>query len=342
MKNDNDLNLDFIVSRRYKLTESTLNEVADEIQKKYDIEVLGIVETEDGYVFRGKYDFTIGDLTYDIKQGRYSKFNYHRGVKESIKEKDAAMKRASRRKYKVQRKRIGVALTASAVALFVGIGVIKGINNNNQKTETIRTESVAVASHLNTIHDANDLILVAWANYAMGGVTDFCESSELDVLQGMNKEVYINIFAPIMSSYYNYLDCVDSPLPEDIIGSSLENNHEAFRQHVITLNEQLKAMNLNSYTFASSPFADAVVFDENGNIVVSNERYKGEVKNADGDLVTYDGDENYNIYIRAVDVPNNNYSITNLPADAKLYNGETYVDYTHLFKVNEVDQKVSK
>lgn len=340
MKNDNDLNLDFIATRRYKLTESTLNDVADEIQRSYGLEVLEILETEEGYVFRGKYGFTIGDLTYDSQRGGYKSFNYHRGVKENIREKDEQKKRASRqRKYKVQRnKRIGVALTAGAVALFVSIGVIKGLTTEQPHKETIRTENVAVATHLNTIDNANDLILVAWANYAMGEVTEFCENSEIDVFQGMNTDVYANVFAPVMMNYYNYLDCVDSPLPSDIIGSSLEANHSSFRSSAVAFNEYLKTMNFTSCTFANSPFADAVVFDASGKAVVASDRYKGEVNSADGKLITYD-DSGYSLYIRAVDVPDNNYSITNLPDDARLYNGETYVDYMHLYQSQELDNK---
>ncbi|MDE5888467.1 MAG: hypothetical protein K2H20_00435 [Bacilli bacterium] len=340
MKKDNELNLDFIITRRYKLTESTLNEVADEIQRTYGVEVLGIVETEEGYVFRGKYDFTIGDLTFDSKRGGYQTFNYHRGVKESIKEKDAEMAKASRqRRYKVQRNKIlGTALTAGAVALFITIGVIKATNTNQPQTTLDRNETVAVVNHLNTIDNANDLLLLAWANYAMGEVSDFCESSEIDALREMRPDIYSNVFVPVMTDYYKYLDYVDSPLPEEIIGESLKSTHSSFRNSVIEFNEYLKSMNFNSFTFANSPFADAVVFDKSGEVALAGDRFEGEVKTSDGELLTYD-EESYSVYIRAVDVPNNNYSITNVPEDAKLFNGETYVDYTHLYNNKELDNK---
>ena len=334
MIKDNDLDLDFIMNRRFKLLDRTLEEVADKVQNQYGVEVLEILETDEGYVFKGKYGYTIGDLTFDEKNGRYKAFNYHRGVVESINERDKKV--TARRKYKVQRnKRIGVAFTATALIALAGIGVIKGMdyknNHNDLNSESIEV-SFAERTPINTVNNANDLLLVAWSNYAMGEVSDFCCDTEIDALQGLEKDVYTNVFAPVMMDYYNYLDYIDSPLPEDIIGESLKNSHSQFRNSVLLFDEHLKDLNFISYTFASSPFAYAIILDQDGNKVEKNGQLDGEVVTKDGALITFDGEQSYSVYIRGIDVPNNDYSITNMPSDAKLIDGEIYVDYIHLFQ----------
>ena len=50
-------------------------------------------------------------------------------------------------------------------------------------------------------------------------------------------------------------------------------------------------------------------------------------------------DGNYTVYVRAVDVPNNDYTITNLPDDAEFIHGEAYVAEHHLDDFEITDNK---
>lgn len=323
--------LDFISKRRYRLTEKAINDLIDRVTTEYGVDILEVVENDDGYIFKGKYGLTIGDLTYDIKRGGYQDFNFYRGVVENIKEQDARMEKKSRRDYKIQRnKKIGIAITAAGIIVLSGIGVIRGINaykdHASQQIGVVQEET-----HLTNVEDANDLVLVAWANYAIGEVSHYYGDSEYEALRSVKDDIYANLYAPLMKSYYDYLDCMDSGMPYDIVGTSMENYHRAFRSNVAEFNNYLEEANLDMCAFDRSPFSDAVVFDTAGNVVVSNERYKGEVKDSSGNLVTYDGDIPYSVYIQVKDIPNHDYSVTNLPVDAKVYNGENYVDLDHLY-----------
>ncbi len=324
----NDNNLEFVANKRYRVSEGTLKEITEEIHKKYGIDVVEILENDEGYVFRGKYGFTIGDLTYDTNNGVYKDFNYHRGVVESIKEREKRMKK--RRQYKIQRnKRIGLAFTAAGMAALIGIGVIKSVDKMSEIKDPVSVETVAIEKHLNTIDNANDLVLIDWANYAMGSFRDYCAGSNIDAINSLDSTVYADIYVPVMSSYYNYLDCLDSLIPAEIVAESLEKNHNQFRNSAKEFNDYLISINLSQFSFEQSPFSDAIVFDKTGKLVESYKRFTGEVMGSDGELVTYDGDRAYTIYVQATDVPGNDFAINNLPDDARLFNGETYVDLEH-------------
>lgn len=325
-----DINNDGYVTR-YSLSEATLERIIQDVERVYGVKVLKIKETEGGYVLLGKYGFSIGDITFNYKTKKYNQFNFHRGVVELIDKKNQEVL-AKRKKYKVQRTKRRVTLTAAGLAVLISLGVVAGKHISETKALDANPSYVAVETerqHLNTITTANDLLLVNWANYAMGRVSDVCSNSEYDAIQVMRDDVYANLFVPVMSNYYDYLDYNDSPLPDDMVGDLMSKKHERFRMLVADFDDYLTTSPaFSSCAFSQSPFVNAVVVDKNGNVIGDSIRYYGETFDNDGKLVTYD--DNLKIFIRADDVPNSNYSISNLPSDTMFLNGVAYVSSEHL------------
>lgn len=333
----------FVYSRKIALSNEQLDRYAADIKRRLGVEVKNIQEVDEGYLFKGNFGIVIGDLTYDPHQGLYRQFNYHQGAVEKIAKEEEARKktppvsRRRSRQFKLQRnKRIGIALGAGALAVLLSIGAIVVKTN---AVETYKLPSYNM-EQVNTVASANDLILNSWANYAMGEVIAGSTNSNYEYAQTVADDLRNNYYNNLMLQYYNYTDQIDSGLPEDIIGKLKDSYHNEFRNQCYIFDEALENSFYDYVTFDESPYADAVVYDQNGNRVVSNGLY-GESYDSNGNLILPGGNVGYTVYVKAVDVPGNNYSITNLPSDTKFINGETYVSDEHLddFVNNNVRKK---
>lgn len=331
----------FVYTRRYKITQRSLDKIAENIKKNLGIDVYRIQEIDDGYVFIGKYGISIGDLTYLPQQGEYRKFNYHQGAKESILARDKEEKRKINptnkrhpRRFKLQRKRLGIALAAGSIALLIAGGSITLKTNALQAT---KAPTYAV-QQVNTVASANDLILNAWANYAMGLVVQGSQDTSYEHAQVVADDLRSNYFNNAMLQFFNYTDQIESGLPIDVIGKLKDSYHNEFRNQCYLFDEALESSYYSYATFDESPYADAVVFDQNGDRVVANGLY-GESCDGTGNLILPGGNIGYSVYVKAVDVPGNDYSITNLPADTRFINGETYVSDEHLDDFVNVSSK---
>ncbi len=316
---------------RFKLKQKVLDEISKRIEEKYGLKVIDIMETEFGYIFKGKYGFTIGDVTYNFGKEDYEVFNYHNGVKESIESRDKIVqerrKHPIRRSYRVQRNiAIGVAITMAGVVALTSLGVIKPLNKKQDDLNEVGI--VTNVAKLNTIYSASDLILVEWSNYAIAGVRDY--ETEIEYLNTVKDDIYFNLFAPTMSTYYNYLDWLDSDLPDELIGTSIERTHADFRENALRFDEYLSTSPFREYTFDNSPFANALVVDSNGQNLKSSDGNNGELKDDSGKVVTYD--DSYKLYVTAISVKGSDFSISNLPDDTIIRNGEAYVSVNHLFE----------
>lgn len=320
----------FKFGERYPLTERALEVTVESIKENYDLVVREIKETDKGYVFIGKYGFTIGDITFDEASGKYRPFNYHEGVISRIKDRDKAEAQKKKKKhFKLQKyKRIGVALTATAILALAAVGAVKFLGNTNDKP----TQQVEVVQQMNTVANANDLILYSWANYAMNEVYTAAENAEVERAETLSEQLRTNNFNAVMMNYFNYTDQINSDLPAEYSGK--DSYHSEFRNQCYLFDEALENSYFSHATFDESPYANAIVMDQNGNIVQAGSLY-GETCDINGNLLIVDG--NYVVYVRAVDVPNNDYTITNLPDDAEFVNGEAYVADHHLddFEITE-------
>lgn len=240
------------------------------------------------------------------------------------------VEKEKRRKFKLQKyKSVGKRVAAGALITFVVFAagakisdvVIDQVNAKN-------TPVITFEQNLNTIGSANDIILAEWIDYAMSEVTDTYENSEWkEQLSYQVEYLKSSYYIPTASAYYDYIERVEANMPE-LDGDLKEKYHTRFRDNAIAFNDELKAKSYNSATFANSPFANAVVVDSLGNLV-TNEVGNGVVYDSNGELI-YDRAD-YSIYVRATDIENNNYTLENLPVDARFINGEAYVPVSHLY-----------
>lgn len=331
---------EYSFNKRYRKTRESLNRIADNIKRSTGLDVYDIQETDNGYIFKGKYGVVLGDLTYVPEEGGYRPFNYRQGAKDEIRFKEVeerrhpSQQRKRSKKFKLQRTRIGVAFAAGAIAALVAGGSIV------LKTSAVEVQKpIYSVEQVNTVASANDLILNAWANYAIGEVTQSAMESQNTSVQAVANELKTNYYNNVMLQYYNYIDQIESGLPGDIIGKLTDSYHSSFRNQCYIMDEALESSYFSYATFDESPYADAIVFDQSGDEVVANGLY-GESYDSSGNLIIAGGDVRYSVYVKAVDVPGNNYSITNLPADTKFINGTTYVSDEHLDDFVNTNNKV--
>lgn len=230
----------------------------------------------------------------------------------------------------------------------LGAAVLAGaliVGGKHAYSETPK-QAPDIATTLNTysVDTANDLLLFNWSNYAMGEIADIVNDSEyLSEIEHDN--LYGNYFVPIMSSYYNYQEQLESDLPKDFNMSS--EYHGEFRRAAKEFNERLAdSLYFGNLTFEQSPYAVGTVVDDKGlalaNLSRTAEGYvlpngelvgsalAGEVYDENGVLVNANEMGSYDVLIPAVKVKNNTYDINSLPDDAKTINGVTYVSDNHL------------
>ena len=316
--------INFVYTNRYKLTSESLNRISENIKRAMGIEVVRIEENEHGYIFKGKYGISIGDLTFMHQQGKYRNFNYHEGAKESIlkREQEEKNRAPRRKKFKLQKNRVCAFVVGGSLLLALASTFVI-------KTSAVDSSNSYVSEHANTIVSANDLVLSSWANYAIGQVMQEAASANHDSVLDSANYLKNNFYNDAMIQYYGYIDQVESGLPSSVNGNLKDTYHNDFRNDCYLFDEALEDSYFRFTTFDDSPYADAVVYDQNGNRVVSNGLF-GESYDNDGNILLPGGDIKYTVYVKAVDVPGNDYSISNLPLDAKIINGETYVSEEHL------------
>ncbi len=321
---------EYSYNKRYSKSRESLNRIADDIKRNTGLDVYNIQETDNGYIFKGRYGVILGDLTYVPEEGNYRPFNYHQGARDEIRVREAEERRNPTqhrrrpKKFKLQKTRMGIAFAAGAIAVLVAGGSIVLKTNATEVQKPIYS-----VEQVNTVASANDLILNAWANYAIGEVTQGASESKNTNAQAVADDLKANYYNNVMLQYYNYTDQIESGLPADVIGKLTASYHNSFRNQCYIFDEALESSYFSYATFDESPYADALVFDQTGERVVANGLY-GESYDSDGNLIIPGGSVGYSVYVKAVDVPGNNYSITNLPADTKFINGTTYVSDEHL------------
>lgn len=336
MENTYNKGIDFVYTRKYSLSDKVLNKVCEDIKKSYGLLVDKIEENDNGYVFISKHGNTIGDLTYDPHKGLYKEFNFHVGVIE--RETEATKKDVTEirlKKFKLQRRRAVGRLTAAALATLMAIGAIKVL----PKDDAIK-EQTAIVQHVNSLETADDLLLVAWANYAMGQISDKASESPYDGVKTQRDSLYHD-YSTIMLNYYNYVDQIESGLPREITQSLTEKYHSNFRNAAISFNESVASSMFPEAAFSSTPYVDATLLSTNGEDFKKG-NYVGEVVSSNDEVVLLDyEDTNYKVFVPANEVKNNDYSLDNLPEGAVVYNGEVYVadDYLNGTNMGEPGKK---
>ena len=124
------------------------------------------------------------------------------------------------------------------------------------------------------------------------------------------ENAYQNYLIPAHSAYSDYQEMVETGLPDEIIGDSKTN---ALKRVYENANE-LDAVVPNAYQFTASPYSRAITVEmEDGSKAV---------------YIPFDEIENLT-----------EYSVNNLPEDARLIDGKIYVSDNHL---HEVEKNLAK
>lgn len=320
--------LPFFTSR-FKLTERSLGNALILLEKQSGLKIRDIKEVKDGYVFIGDFGILVGDITFNYSRGEYNNIKYHTGAREAIIEeanKRKAQKRKNeQKKFRLQKGiRLGVALTTASIIGLTALGVIKPLDFIfHDNSQTVVASEVSETSIL----DANDLLALRWADYAMGEVSEICSNTEYETVANMREIAYADYYVKVMSSYYDYLDYYDqmsSGIPEDLITDGMSRAHNNFRSNLLSFDEYLKnSVAFSNCTFSNSPFSDAIIIDDMGQVASSG--VDGEIVDSTGNVITYD-DGNYEVYVKGVDF---GYNLDNLPDSSIIHDGEVYVDYAN-------------
>lgn len=313
----------------YRFDVPYINSFCKQIHDEYGVEVVTIEETDTGYIVYGEDRIELGTWNYDFDQQEYKPFNFNTWAVDVIKDKkNEALnneKKAISRKKLQKFVRRGIAIAASSVAVLVSLGIIKGANKNNSNNRVI-VENVNTGIN---IKDANDLVVLSWADYAMSEINSTCSSSPYEAVQGMSGDIRTNYYAPLMSSYYTYLDQVDSFLPEKFVASAKSKERENIKSKALSFNKRLDDPYFKDFMFEKTPYAQAIAVDNNGVAITKNGAHKGEVVDSEGNTITYDDSSKWSLYIPVLSIPGNVYELGNLPEGAILHDGNVYVGIEH-------------
>lgn len=345
--------IDIPFGRPYRLTDNSLDKICVSLAKALNCRVQEIHVSYDrnkGYYFYGPYDICIADLLFEgndyrgvqiyggiVEDLKVQLEEERRRVAEETRKREARERREAAEKARVEKrnKKIkfvlqkyvapGVMITALGVGALVGVGAIHNALTN-EPAGIVQQEP-----DLNTVANANDLILFSWANYAMTELSELANDSEYDQVRSMAENMRIDYFTPIMSSYYSYLEEGMLDLPVELTGESIRTNHNSFRNNAYLFDEELQSSYFSSCSFKNSPFANAIVVDAYGKVVSGVDGgLFGEVYDSNGELITFESEMGYSIFIRAQDVNGNDYGTSNYPEDAIMYKGVAYVNASHL------------
>lgn len=346
--------IDILASNPYTLIDSAIEKIRVSLAKQINCRMEEIevrFDKSKGYYFYGPYGICVADLLFEY--GEYRGIQIYGGIINELKiqleeerkrmaeekrrkqaadarlakEQERQEKRKRRKRYIIQKYVVpGVAITLGGVAVLTSIGAIH---------KAVTKEPVGIVQQepsLNTVANANDLILYEWSIYAMDQLSNVSDNSEYDSVKTMIEDFRTDYFTPIMSSYYAYVEEGMLDLPHELTGESIKTNHNSFRNKAYLFDEVIQDRGFKNCSFAQSPFANAIVVDAYGKVIEGNESgLFGEVYDSNGELLTLDSDMGYIIYIRAQDVVGNDYGTSNYPEDAIMYKGVAYVNFSHLY-----------
>ena len=344
---------DIPFARPYRLTDNALDRIRVSLAKTINCRVEEInvqYDNSKGYYFYGPYDICVADLLFEGSE--YRGVSIYGGIVDDLKvqleeerrrtaeearkrlrqeqreakERERQEQRARKRKYVLQKFVVpAVAITAGGIVVLTGIGAI---HNAITKEPT----QIVQQQDLNTVANANDLILFTWANHAMTELSQIAAESQYDQIGSMAETIRVDYFTPIMSSYYSYIEEGMLDLPIELTGEAIKTSHNSFRNNAYLFDEELQDRGFGKCSFKNSPFANAIVVDAYGQIVSGSESgLFGEVYDTKGELITLESEMGYIIYIRAEDVLGNDYGTSNYPEDAIMYKGVAYVSSNHLY-----------
>lgn len=283
------------MSKRIELSEDNKNQIKKWIRSQIKVNANCIDEPfNNRYRFvDDKYGCTIGYMEFNEEKNSYEPFKANLNFKE---EYSKAQSGIASSKYNLKRDSSSVNISYSGLKELQDLGLVEKQNNED-------------------LTNVNDAILIAWAGYVMDKITE----EEKKSIESNRNIIYADLFAPIMVSYYDYLDT------KETFPDNSKESHDQFIKRIIKFNDHLPSLNYKEYTFSNTIYCNAIlvgkdqkVYQTVQELTINSDRFKDK-----------NGME-YEIFIPASKIPNNNYNTQKLPTDTIIYNNESYVNITHL------------
>lgn len=289
------------MSKRIDLSQDNINQIKKWIRSQIKVNTECLDEPSNNrYRFiDDKYGITVGYMEFNEEKNSYEPFKANPHFKEEYSKAQSGIKNNNNNsKYDLKRNTSSINISYNGLKELSDLGLIE-----------------EKASQVEDITKVNDAILIAWAGYVMDNITE----EEKKTIENNRNVIYADLFAPVMVSYYDYLDA------EETLNSTAEEAHTRFIKRIINFNEHLPNLNYPEYTFNRTVYHNAIlvgkdqkVYQTSPDLTISNNTFKDK-----------NGME-YDIYIPSSEVPNNNYSTQKLPIDTIVYNNKSYVNITHL------------
>ena len=297
-----------LITDHFSLTKEELNAATTKVNEIFGKNVKEIKTTGRGVAFIGEYNTLLADFTYISGTGQFE-LHCNRQAEQEIQRRAEIARRKRINEHRKQRKRKLALQRVAAFVLIAGVSIagVVGLHNridankNNPDNEIVNV----VGADVKTINNSDVEIVVEWLDYGMSGWYDTYDKSEYrEYVMPQYDSAYESYFIPAHRAYSHYEEMVATELPDDIIGDSKQNALNSVYENANMLNDLVP----NSYQFVASPYSKAIVVEmEDG----SKEVY-----------IPFDEIDDFT-----------DYSINNLPSDAKLIDGKVYVLDNHLHEV---------
>lgn len=304
-----------LMTDHFSLTKEELESAKAKVNEIFGREVKNIVTTGRGVAFIGAYNTVLADFTFISSTGQFE-LHYNKQAEAEIARKAEIARRKRVNEHRKRRKRKLVLQKTAAFVLIAGItaGSIWGLANKNSDMSEVQAQDEivnVVGVDVKSISNSEVEVVVEWLDYAMNGFFDTCDSSPYrDYVMPQYEDAYQSYFIPAHSAYSDWEEMEATGLPDDIIGDSKKNTIARVYSNANELNEVVP----NAVQFMASPYSRA--------ITVEMEDGRKEV---------------YIPFDEIVDLTD--YSINNLPENAKIVEGKIYVSSDYL---REVEHNLSK
>lgn len=304
-----------LITDHFSLSKEELESAKAKVNQIFGKNVKNIVTTGRGVAFIGDYNTVLADFTFISSTGQFELHYNKQAEAEIVRRAEIARRKRVNEYRKKRRRRKFVLERVVPFVLIAGIsiGSIVGLANRNTDTDiNLKDELVSVVGvDVKTINDSEVEVIMEWLDYGMTGFYDTCDNSPYrDYVMPQYEDAYQTYFVSAHSAYCDYQEMVETGLPDDIIGSSKANLLNKVYENANKLDEVLP----NAYQFVASPYSKAITFEME------------------------DGTKEVYIPFDEIDELTD-YSVNNLPEDAKIVDGKIYVLDDHL---REVENNLKK
>ena len=323
-----------------KLPKEDLDELKKELEMKFKVPC-NYEKTSYGYLFFiSGQDKKIAKLEYDVFNKKYQSLKILKGVKEPeppyLMPRSQKREDIKRRRFVLKRRALGVAFTATTLAMFVTAGIMKPEIDRlfNEKYNVVKLPNITeglVFEEDTALNDANDFVAMSWVEYTMDTMIKLAQSGDDEYLTLEVQKIYEGSYSRIISLYNDYFEAMDINVEKtDTLLNAINIIHDQLRKNISQFNDDVRKSPFLQYGFGKSTFASAIVADNEGRLL--HTRDDGVVKDRENAPVIYDlsGNDKCAVYVKVQDIPNNTYRLDNCPSDSLMIDGQIYVNSSHI------------